>query len=66
MTLGNQAADTEAKAGMSAHQIDWEEYKHVDDRTYLAMVVQLLIKEIWERREARKWEEHELLPEVSP
>ena len=56
MILGNQSADSEAKAGMSAHYIDWEEYKHADDRTYIAMIVQLLIKDVWEKHFATDME----------
>ena len=49
MILGNQAADNEAKAGMSAHPIDWEEYRHADDKIFLATITQTLIKDVWER-----------------
>ena len=49
MIIGNDAADNEAKFGMNYHEINYDEYRHADDRTYLAMVIQLLIKDIWER-----------------
>ena len=34
---------------MSAHRAIWQEYNDVDDRTFLAMTIHLLIEEIWER-----------------
>ena len=49
MILGNQAADNEAKSGMTYHHINWDEHRHADDKCFLATVIQLLIKDIWER-----------------
>ena len=49
MILGNQVVGNEAKSGMSSHQINWEEHRHADDRIFLAMIIQLLIKDIWEK-----------------